>query len=130
MSKPRNLVCWLQGWVREAPSSKRWIPGSRYSSYTVKLSDDTTLVHSLRNQYIHTYIQFVRRYLFVALYCKVSVCRPKYLIVLTYNHKYIHTFFLKKQKAMIKCSIRYRLGIIQRRLALTPCTRMTREERI
>ena len=38
----------------------------------------------------------------------------------TYNQHAIHTyirFFFEKAKAMIKCSIRYRLGAIQRRLA-------------
>ena len=50
----------------------------------------------------------------------------KNVLIRIINMPYIHIRF-KKQKAMIKCSIRYRLGTIQRRLALNPCTRMTRK---
>ena len=43
----------------------------------------------------------------------------KNVLIRIINMPYIHTyvFFFEKAKAMIKCSIRYRLGAIQRRLA-------------
>ena len=100
------------------------------------------------NTYIHTYIQFVRLSVCL-LWCRGPVTWGHQgltgidggrFVVLSFvgtnpnvfiriiNMPYIHTyvFFLKKQKAMIKCSICYQVQIRNdtEKISIDPCARM------